>query len=91
MASFKSIFATFFLLQLCCTFSRAIDACDDGMSFENQMNLDFSGKFQIFWNAEETGITMEAQVETTGWVGLGFNTKAEMIGGDMIMAWVNVS
>ena len=58
------------------------------MSFKNHQELDFHSKYHLFWNQEEDGVTMEVQVETHGWVGLGFSSNGGMTGADIFLGWI---
>ena len=45
--------------------------------------------YNLYWNNPTDGkICMAVQVDTLGWVGLGFSPNGGMIGSDIMMAWV---
>ena len=57
------------------------------------LNYDFSTslhpKYTLHWNNADNGkICMAVEVETLGWVGLGFSPNGGMVGSDIMMAWV---
>ena len=56
--------------------------------YEYYKALDPDKKYHLFWTPTEDKIIMEIQVETLGWVGLGFSPNGGMTGSDVIMAWV---
>ena len=46
-------------------------------------------KYNLHWNYPSDGkICMSVEVETMGWVGLGFSPNGGMIGSDIMMGWV---
>ena len=62
-------------------------------SSHNPLEYDFSTslhpKYNLYWNNPTDGqICMAVQVDTPGWVGLGFSPNGGMIGSDIMMAWV---
>ena len=57
------------------------------------LNYEFSNslhaKYNLYWNKPTDGkICMAVEVETLGWVGLGFSPNGNMVGSDIMMAWV---
>ncbi|XP_066270631.1 DBH-like monooxygenase protein 1 homolog [Branchiostoma lanceolatum] len=54
--------------------------------FTHQESLDEEGKFHLFWKFDDEKI--EAQVQTTGWVGLGLSPNGGMPGSDIAIGWV---
>ncbi|KAH3710674.1 hypothetical protein DPMN_070165 [Dreissena polymorpha] len=56
--------------------------------FDHVVQLDERGMFTMFWNFNSTHITIEAHVETKGWVGLGFSGNGNMFPGDVAVGWV---
>ena len=62
-------------------------------SFHEPLNYQFSiplhPNYTLHWNTPNDGrICMAVEVETLGWVGLGFSPNGGMIGSDIMMAWV---
>ena len=55
---------------------------DDKLS--NYMACDSNGDFLVFWDHDDTDITLEFQVKTTGWFGFGISPAGTMIGADII-------
>ena len=46
-------------------------------------------KYNLYWNNPTDGkICMAVEVETLGWVGLGFSPNGDMVDSDIMMAWV---
>ena len=58
------------------------------MNWQFHEILDPLDKFHAFWNQEESHVTMEIQVATLGWVGIGFSPNGDMKGADIFLAWV---
>ena len=61
----------------------------------NQAPLDYEfskslhAKYNLYWNNPTDGkICMAVEVETLGWVGLGFSPNGDMVDSDIMMAWV---
>ena len=59
------------------------------LSFSHHMVLDPSGKYHMSWLPGEQGITFKLEVETLGFVGLGFSDVGRMAGADIVIAWVD--
>ena len=51
---------------------------------KNQMACDSNGDFLVLWDHDDTDITLEFQVKTTGWFGFGFSPAGRMAGADII-------
>ncbi|XP_066265474.1 DBH-like monooxygenase protein 1 homolog [Branchiostoma lanceolatum] len=56
--------------------------------FTHHESLDEEGKFHLFWKFDDEKIEFEAQVQTTGWVGLGLSPNGGMPGSDIAIGWV---
>ncbi|KAF2357527.1 Copper type II ascorbate-dependent monooxygenase C-terminal [Trinorchestia longiramus] len=56
---------------------------------EYSVQLDDDGKFVFTWMPEEDHITIEIQVATQGYAGLGFSPAGGMRGADIILGWVD--
>eukprot|EP00058_Branchiostoma_floridae_P019171 XP_002604660.1 hypothetical protein BRAFLDRAFT_94822 [Branchiostoma floridae] len=56
--------------------------------FTHHETLDEAGKYNLFWKFDEEKIEFEAQVQTTGWVGLGLSPNGGMPGSDIVIGWV---
>ncbi|XP_042238957.1 uncharacterized protein LOC121877254 isoform X2 [Homarus americanus] len=61
------------------------------MDFTHRVMLDQSGNYFMLWTPLESNITIEVQVATTGYVGLGFSPNGGMKGADIVMGWVDNS
>ena len=48
------------------------------------MACDSNGDFLVFWDHDDTDITLEFQVKTTGWFGFGISPAGTMAGADII-------
>ncbi|CAH1233415.1 MOXD1 [Branchiostoma lanceolatum] len=64
------------------------DICSSRTHFTHQEVLDEEGKFHLFWKFDDEKIEFEAQVQTTGWVGLGLSPNGGMPGSDIAIGWV---
>ena len=51
---------------------------------KNQMACDSNGDFLVLWDHDDTDITLEFQVKTTGWFGFGISPAGTMAGADII-------
>ncbi|CAH1265386.1 Hypp3173 [Branchiostoma lanceolatum] len=60
----------------------------DSGDFTHQAALDESERFILLWKFDSDTITFEAQVQTTGFIGLGFSPNGGMTGSDVIIGWV---
>eukprot|EP00058_Branchiostoma_floridae_P018836 XP_002604325.1 hypothetical protein BRAFLDRAFT_125270 [Branchiostoma floridae] len=60
----------------------------DPDDFTHHESLDEEGKFQLLWKFDDEKIEFEAQVQTTGWVGLGLSPNGGMPGSDIAIGWV---
>ncbi|XP_078689271.1 DBH-like monooxygenase protein 1 homolog [Branchiostoma floridae x Branchiostoma belcheri] len=56
--------------------------------FPHHEALDEAGKYHLYWKFDEEKIELEAQVQTTGWVGLGLSPNGGMAGSDIVIGWV---
>ncbi|XP_078618333.1 DBH-like monooxygenase protein 1 homolog [Branchiostoma floridae x Branchiostoma japonicum] len=59
-----------------------------GNDFTHHESLDEEGKFHLLWKFDDEKIEFEAQVQTTGWVGLGLSPNGGMPGSDIAIGWV---
>ncbi|XP_066265485.1 DBH-like monooxygenase protein 1 homolog isoform X1 [Branchiostoma lanceolatum] len=84
MASMSEIFC-FSVLVTAVTLGEHFVASDD---FTHHESLDEEGKFHLFWKFDDEKIEFEAQVQTTGWVGLGLSPNGGMPGSDIAIGWV---
>ncbi|CAH1269899.1 MOXD1 [Branchiostoma lanceolatum] len=74
---------------LTCTLVFAIWArLGNADGFTHHEALDEAGKYNLFWKFDEEKIEFEAQVQTTGWVGLGLSPNGGMSGSDIVIGWV---
>jgi len=53
--------------------------------------LDKDSKYKLYWNFNRTAdeVQLAVQVNTSGWLGFGFNPSGQMLGGDVAVAWVD--
>ncbi|CAH1233409.1 MOXD1 [Branchiostoma lanceolatum] len=81
------VFCGSFILVLAAVFVffGQVVCADD---FTHQEVLDEEGKFHLFWKFDDEKIEFEAQVQTTGWVGLGLSPNGGMPGSDIAIGWV---
>lgn len=57
------------------------------IDYEFSQPLDPS--YNLYWNnPEDDVIEMAVEVDTLGWVGLGFSPNGGMVGSDIMMGWV---
>ena len=45
----------------------------------------------LYWDYDNTTITFEVHVRTTGWVGFGLSAARNMLGADIVIGWVDDS
>ena len=56
---------------------------------EYEFSTSLHSKYNLYWNSPTDGkICMAVEVETLGWVGLGFSPNGDMEDSDIMMAWV---
>eukprot|EP00058_Branchiostoma_floridae_P016323 XP_002601811.1 hypothetical protein BRAFLDRAFT_279157 [Branchiostoma floridae] len=63
-------------------------ASPDSGDFTHQAALDEYDRYTLLWKFDSETITFEAQVQTTGYIGLGFSPNGGMTGSDVIIGWV---
>ncbi|KAK8384812.1 hypothetical protein O3P69_014395 [Scylla paramamosain] len=56
--------------------------------FHHQAVMDHRGHYVMLWSPEKEGLTLEVQVATKGYVGLGFSPTGAMKGSDVVIGWV---
>uniref|UniRef100_A0A7S2V5Q8 SMB domain-containing protein n=1 Tax=Fibrocapsa japonica TaxID=94617 RepID=A0A7S2V5Q8_9STRA len=61
--------------------------CENGEFYDHYVNID-SG-YDLFWTIDNNSdeIRIAAQVETSGWVGIGFSPDGNMPGSDIVIGW----
>ncbi len=59
------------------------------LKWTHRLILDRSNKFHIFWTPSEDLIRFELQVQTLGYVAIGFSPNGGMKGADIALAWVD--
>ncbi|XP_045124485.1 DBH-like monooxygenase protein 1 [Portunus trituberculatus] len=59
------------------------------VDFQHQAVLDQRGAFLMMWTPGKDSVTVEVQVATTGWVGVGFSPNGGMRGADITLGWVD--
>ncbi|KAI6652253.1 DBH-like monooxygenase protein 1 precursor [Oopsacas minuta] len=76
-----------FQIALLTTLLLVVESSDGALNYEFSTSL--HAKYNLYWNRPADGkICMAVQVETLGWVGLGFSPNGGMIDSDIMMAWV---
>ncbi|CAH1233411.1 Hypp733 [Branchiostoma lanceolatum] len=73
------------VLEAAFVFFGQLVCADD---FTHHESLDEEGKFHLFWKFDDEKIEFEAQVQTTGWVGLGLSPNGGMPGSDIAIGCV---
>ena len=78
---FLTLFAFSALLPL------VVECTHGPLSYEFSTSL--HTKYNLYWNKPIDGeICMAVEVDTLGWVGLGFSPNGGMVDSDIMMAWV---
>ncbi|XP_037304540.2 DBH-like monooxygenase protein 2 homolog [Pungitius pungitius] len=79
------------LLCLCSAWTKASGASDPNFPFMDY--LDSKNLVCLKWGFDnpQGNITFKLAINTTGWVGLGFNSDGEMTGSDIVMGGVGAS
>ncbi|XP_018599031.1 DBH-like monooxygenase protein 1 homolog isoform X1 [Scleropages formosus] len=67
----------------------ALGFCATLHAFKHAATLDPEGKYRIRWRWDDSAITFEVEVETRGYVGLGFSTTGAMALSDLLIAGVD--
>ncbi|XP_066292189.1 DBH-like monooxygenase protein 1 homolog [Branchiostoma lanceolatum] len=84
----ETVFCTTFVLVLAAAFALSCRLVGADGHFTHHEALDEEGKFELFWKFDDEKIEFEAQVQTTGWVGLGLSPNGGMPGSDIAIGWV---
>ena len=50
--------------------------------------LDHDGNYFLFWDRNDTHVTMEVHVRTHGYVGFGLSPNGNMFPADIVIGWV---
>lgn len=62
--------------------------CVGGVRWDNDVYL--NDDFRMLWTVEAGGnVTIEVQVRTLGYIGIGFSTDGRLEGADVAIGWVN--
>lgn len=72
--------------------SSGVSVSGDALSvtaFEHNATL--SNDYFLQWNANTTHIVFQAQVSTTGYVGLGISERNRMYPSDLVIGWVDAN
>ena len=76
-----------FLLSSLITLLGVVESNHSPLEYDFSTSLHPS--YNLYWNNPTDGkICMAVEVNTLGWVGLGFSPNGGMIGSDIMMAWV---
>jgi hypothetical protein len=85
----KSLFLHAFCLLL---ISKSINGnCNFESLFDHQKVMDSNNKYTLYWSIieNETYIEIGLQVQTLGWIGLGFTEEGFMSNSDIIFTWID--
>ena len=52
------------------------------------LDVNKGNKYKLFWKFNDTHITFEVHVKTTGFVGFGISDNGGMYPGDVVVGWV---
>ena len=69
----------------------------DKLNYEQSTVLDDEGRFVLYWNVSLDAdggngvIRFAAEVETSGWVGLGLSASGAMVDSDSVIGWVKTA
>ena len=65
-------------------------AHDLSQEYRFSATLDFSGKYELYWNYNLGAqiISFAVRVQTTGWVGFGISPNGGMVDSDVVIGWV---
>lgn len=62
---------------------------ESGLIWAHSERLDESGDVVIRWVNSDSSITFRVEAKTKGYVGIGFNSRRNMRGADLVVAWVD--
>lgn len=79
------------LLCLCSAWTKATEASDPNLPFMEYLDPNYMVCLKWGFDDPRGTITFKLVVNTTGWVGLGFNSNEEMTGSDIVMGGVGPS
>ncbi|XP_073672824.1 DBH-like monooxygenase protein 1 homolog [Garra rufa] len=82
MSENQPLCALVFLTSLLCS------ACSQGTRFVHSAALDAEGRYNIKWGFDESTITFEVEVETTGYIGFGLSPTGAMSSSDIVIGGV---
>lgn len=63
-------------------------AAGDNNAFNYSVLLDERTRFTLSWTPTVDNIVFRIEAKTLGYVGLGFSSSGNMIGGDIVIGWV---
>ncbi|GBP39921.1 MOXD1 homolog 2 [Eumeta japonica] len=76
-------------------YGRRVRSVFDSKSYESSLlwthseNLDGKGDIVLRWVNSDGSITFRVEARTKGYLGVGFNSKKDMRGADLVAAWVD--
>ncbi|XP_013388237.1 DBH-like monooxygenase protein 1 homolog [Lingula anatina] len=79
----RAVIVGYFLLSV--VFAQATSTGSDGFTHSIVLKED---AYHLLWKFDDLSITFEAQVKTTGYVGLGFSPSGGMSSADIVLGWV---
>ena len=80
-------FLPFQLILLSALLPLVVDCTHNPLSYEFSTSLHTN--YNLYWNKPSDGkICMAVEVDTLGWVGLGFSPNGGMVDSDIMIAWV---
>ncbi|KAK9956423.1 hypothetical protein ABG768_014158 [Culter alburnus] len=82
MSENQHLCALVFLTSLFCS------TCSQGTRFVHSAALDADGRYNIKWGFDESTITFEVEVETTGYIGFGLSPTGAMSSSDIVIGGV---
>ncbi|XP_043075805.1 DBH-like monooxygenase protein 1 homolog [Puntigrus tetrazona] len=82
MSENQPLCALVFLTSLFCS------ACSHGTRFVHSASLDADGRYNVKWGFDESTITFEVEVETTGYIGFGLSPTGAMSSSDIVIGGV---
>ena len=60
-------------------------------NYSHSTILDKDQKYLLFWKYNDTHVTFEAHVKTTGFVGFGISNTGDMYPGDVVVGWISAN
>lgn len=64
----------------------SVSARDNGFNYS--VLLDEQTRFTLSWTPTVDNIVFRVEAKTLGYLGLGFSSSGNMVGGDIVIGWV---